>query len=367
LLANPQRFGFFQAVRMLERWLDHDGGAEGGRVQRHTGVLTPRLHFRNSLSLSFAASEIESLTVISQSNDVPAVGAASTAQAGADLSGMAPAESGVTRVELTPAFIGLLGSGGALPLHYTELIAQSELQQRDASARAFLDLFTHRAASLFYAAWKKHRLHVQYESGQRDHFLPLMLALAGLGQGSLRDRLEASMGGVPDEAVAYFAGTTQRRPVSATQLRGLLQAYLGVAVRVDQFVGRWYALPPEAGTALGLSNGVLGVSALAGERAWQRDLCLRVVLGPLSRAHCLRFLPGGAGEQALRQWLQLLCGVSFDYEVRLRLRRDAVTGTVLGGETNADALSGRLGWDTFLRTEPENQDREDVVYDIRVD
>lgn len=351
LLERPQRFSFFQAVRLLEQWLETSDSATSSR---HSGVVSPRLSFRNSLSLSFAAGEVEALSVLWKDEGAIEAGAI---EAGAkQLAG-----DDVEAVELTPAFMGLLGVSGTLPLHYTELIAQREWLHRDSSARAFLDVFTHRAVSLFYSAWKKHRLHVQYEADRRDRFLPLMLALSGLGQRGLRDRLEPSEGGVPDEAVAYFAGATQRRPVSAVQLRSLLQAYLGVPVRIDQFVGRWYTLPPEATTALGLGNGVLGASAIAGERVWQRDLCLRVVLGPLDRTHYLRFLPGGAGERALRQWLHLLCGVSFEYEVRLRLQREAVCGTTLSAESH----TGRLGWDTFLCTEPASDDREDVVYDLQ--
>ena len=54
LLQNPQQFGFFQAIRLLEGWL-----AEGGQ----SGQGLSRLNFRNSLSLSFPPSEIESLVV----------------------------------------------------------------------------------------------------------------------------------------------------------------------------------------------------------------------------------------------------------------------------------------------------------------
>ncbi|WP_374592164.1 type VI secretion system baseplate subunit TssG [Aquabacterium sp.] len=346
LLERPQRFGFFQAVRLLERWLESSSSAAS---HRHSGLLSPRLSFRNSLSLSFAAGEVEALSVLWRES--------AATDAGADRL----IHDAVEAVEITPAFIGLLGASGTLPLHYTELIAQREWLHRDTSARAFLDVFTHRAVSLFYSAWKKHRLHVQYESDRRDRFLPLILALSGLGQRGLRDRLEPCEGGVPDEAVAYFAGAAQRRPVSAVQLRGLLQGYLGVPVRIDQFVGRWYTLPTDAATSLGLGNGVLGASAIAGERVWQRDLCLRVVLGPLDRERYLRFLPGGAGERALRQWLHLLCGGSFEYEVRLRLRREAVCGIALSVESQ----TGRLGWDTFLCTAPVTEDREDVVYDLQ--
>lgn len=342
LLAQPQGFEFFQAVRLLQRWLDADG--RGGR-EPDSGAR--RLRFRNSLSMGFPAGEIESLALRRQG-----------APAGTDAPVTDPAA--VECVTLTPSFIGLLGSQGALPHHYTEQIARRELYDRDPSARAFLDLFTHRAVALLQSAWEKHRLHLQHDSGGAQRFLPLVLALAGLGQGPLRARMEADAGGVADESVAYFAGAVHGRGRSAAQVQRLLSGYLGVPVRIDSFVGRWYALPPQATSALGL-RGTLGQDAVMGERVWQRNLAVRVVLGPLDRRCYLRFLPGGAGERALRRWFVLLTGVSLDVEVRLQLRREAVRGITLdatGGET------GRLGWDTFLRTEPETRDREDVCYGL---
>jgi predicted component of type VI protein secretion system len=55
-------------------------------------------------------------------------------------------------------------------------------------------------------------------------------------------------------------------------------------------------------------------------------------------------------------------GVSVAFEVQLVLQRQAVTGCVL--DSGRVPLSGRLGWDTFLLTQPSITDRHDVVYDI---
>lgn len=338
LLAQPQGFEFFQAVRLLQRWLEQAGPGGGAR----------RLQFRNSLAMGFPSSEIEALALRRRADAAPA-----ECEAGTDA-------AAVESITLTPGFIGLLGSQGALPHHYTEQIAQRELYDRDPSARAFLDLFTHRAVSLLQAAWEKHRLHLQYEAGGARRFLPLVLALTGLGQGPLRSRMEADAGGVADESVAYFAGAVHGRARSAAQVQRLLAGYLGVPVRIDSFVGRWTALPPQATSVLGL-RGTLGQDAVMGERVWQRDLAVRVVLGPLDRRRYLRFLPGGAGERALRRWFVLLTGVSLDVEVRLLLQREAVRGITLDA---ADPSTGRLGWDTFLSTGPETRDREDVCYDL---
>src|SRR5690606_12765609 len=141
---------------------------------------------------------------------------------------------------------------------------------------------SHRSVALFYQAWRKHRLAVQYEGDPRRRFLPEVLALAGLGQRGLRERLSGEVGGISDQALAFHAGTLQRRTLSVRQMQQVLQSYLKVPVRIDQFVGKWYRLPTDARSHLGLvvgaragqipTTGVLGRSAMLGERVWQRDL-----------------------------------------------------------------------------------------------
>lgn len=349
LIGQPHGFGFFQAVRLLDRWLG-EGQAPGIGLQK--------LQFRNSVSLSFPASEIESMQV--SWHDPQAV--------------QLPAN--VDKVDLTPACMGLLGVTGALPLFYTEWLGQVEQRGRDPSARAFLDVFSHRSVVLFYQAWRKHRLALQYEADRQRAFLPQVLALAGIGLKGLRQRLEPQHGGVSDEGLAYFAGALQQRTLPATQLQRLLQRYLGVPVNVEPFVGRWYRIPEEGrtllGVGLGQGGGVLGRSAVVGERVWQRNLRMRLTLGPLDHARFRRFLPGGPGERALRHWLGLLLGPSLEFEVRLRLRQDEVRPVTLCTE-RSDGLGqpaqvgqvGQLGWDTFLMTRAANADRDDVRYDIQ--
>lgn len=334
LLSEPHRFQFFQAVRLLERALAEPGAP--------SAQLLPRqLRFRNSLSLAFPSSEIEALQV---------------QRAEAEGAGEAP-----ERIDITPSFMGLLGMMGALPFVYTEQIAHREFYNRDHAARAFLDLFSNRAVALFYAGWKKSRLHLQYEADRKNRFAPMVLALAGVGQKALNDRLLPQQGGVADESLAFFAGALQQRALSASQLQQLLSRYLRVPVRIEQFCGRWYTLPESARTSLGLGNGVLGRSALAGARVWQRDLRVKVMVGPLDHAQFQRFLPGAPGALALRELLTLLSGTSLEYEVNLTLRADAMQNSVL--DSRRSSHMGRLGWDTYVQSRRAERDRVDVRYD----
>lgn len=383
LLCEPQQFDFFQAVRLLDRWMGVGASNEQG---------LSRLNFRNSLSLSFPPSAIESLkvhrraqapdpaedSVEASAKNGAEVPANLTANAAADFAA-AIAPHDIERIDMTPAFMGLLGVNGTLPLFYTEMLAQRELYQKDYAGRAFMDMFSHRAVSLLYEAWRKHRMPIQFEADRRSRFLPLALSLAGLGGKGLRDRLGGAQGAVADEALAYYAGTLQQRTLSAGQLQQVLQDYLAVPVCIEQFVGRWYQVPesgraylgvlggagkgPGKGAGLGSPiNGVLGRSAMLGERVWQRDLRLRVVLGPLPHARFRRFLPGGQGALALKELLTMLSGVSLEYEINLRLQREDVQGCTL--DTQRAPTAFRLGWDTFLQTKPANEDRADVRYDI---
>src|SRR5690606_24818384 len=151
------------------------------------------------------------------------------------------------------------------------------------TARAFLDIFANRAVALHYAAWKKHRLALQYELDRRERFVPLVLSLLGMGMPGLRDRMLDGHGDVFDQAVAYYAGSIRQRPVSACMVRRVLSDYFRVPIELEQFVGAWYRVPAGQATRLGQANAMLGSTALAGDRVWQRDLRMRLRIGPLRR------------------------------------------------------------------------------------
>jgi type VI secretion system protein ImpH len=263
-------------------------------------------------------------------------------------------------VRLTPTFMGLLGSSGALPAHYTERVAAQQIAERDDGARAFLDTFSTRTLALFYEAWRKYRLELKY-GGRQDGFLPLLLSLAGMGHTALRRRLSDHGDGVLDETFAYFATAMRQRPASSVQIARVLSEYFGQPVRAEQFIGRWYDVPATQQTALGLGNATLGGGAMAGTRVWQRDLRLRLVIGPLDLPSYEAFLPGGRAARALGNMVTMFTGLSLEYEVQLVLRAADVRGSTLAGTRTAGA---RLGWDGFLVDGPHIQDRADVRYEI---
>ncbi|QEE23298.1 type VI secretion system baseplate subunit TssG [Rhodanobacter glycinis] len=340
LLDAPHRFQFFQAVRVLEHLFVRNGA-------RPQDVVTRKLRFRNTLSMGFPASEIEQLRAY----------AADDAPLPMSEDGQSPAWNALAEVDLTPAFMGMLGGRGVLPYGYTEQLGERETYHRDHAARAFLDIFNNRAMALFYGAWKKYRLAFQYELDKRERFLPLVMSLAGMGSPALRSRLAEGEGAVFDQAIAYYSAGIGQRPLSAAFLQRMLREYFDVDIRLEQFVGAWYAVPPEQRSRLGEGNAVLGRNALSGERVWQRDLRMRLWVGPLRRTRFEEFLPGGKASAALAKWLTLLGGDSLEYEVRLVLHKDDVRSTGL-----TPLNGGRLGWDAIVNTQPANDHRADASY-----
>jgi len=345
LFAQPYRFQFFQAVRMLELWLKRNGVP-------HEGAVAGFLRFQNSVSLNFPASQLEALQP--EPRDVVRDGRSLTA---------ALQRGELRYVRITPAFMGLLGTAGTLPTHYTERIATHQLYEKDEGPRAFLDTFSSRSLALFYEAWTKYRLELKYQIQGKDTFLPVLLSLAGLGNQTLRQRLRgkgAPGEGVRDESIAYFAAAMRHRPPSAVSIGQVLSEYFCQQVKVTQFIGRWYDVPDGQQTTLGMSNALLGATAMVGARVWQRDLRMRLTIGPMSGADFESFLPGGQAADALEKMLTMFTSLCLEYEVRLVLRAADVEGICLTpGRTN-----GRLGWDSFLITGGAAMDRADVRYDI---
>ena len=342
LFAQPYRFQFFQAVRMLELWLKRNG-------LPHDQAVASFLRFQNSLSLNFPASQLEAIQP-----EPREIGRDSQALNEALLKGE------LKYIRITPAFMGFLGTAGALPAHYTERVAAHALYEKDDGPRAFLDTFSNRALALFYESWRKYRLELKYQIDGKDRFLPLLLSLAGLGNESLRHRLADDGDGVLDESVGYFAAAMRHRPASAVSIGRVLSEYFGQRVAVSQFIGAWYDVPAGQQSILGGANAQLGMSALVGERVWQRDLRMRLTVGPLPRASFNAFLPGGAAARALEKMLTMFTGMTLEYEIELVLRAADVEGVTL----DEPRAGGRLGWDSFLITGGEARDRADVRYEI---
>lgn len=335
LLAAPHRYRFAQLLNILVRILRQQGVP-------YAQAFSQVLRFRNSLSLSFPASEIESIQFESP-----------------DASG--PSRSGHPRIVITPAFIGLLGASGALPLHDTERAAAKISLGEDESWQPFVDLFSNRVVGLFYEAWGKYRVEHGLDTRGRDDLLPLLSALGGLRPASFGPaRPYAS---IPAEVAGFYAGLLRTRPIAASTVERVLSEYFGVPVRLEEFVGAWDPVPAKMRSTLGVTEPVLGFGAALGARLWRNDLRVRLHIGPLDEETAKEFLPLGRSHAALHDMVSLFAVPSVQYEVRLLLGKPCLKPLTL--RTRGEDRK-RLGWNSFLTLTAGKASRADIRSVLRL-
>jgi type VI secretion system protein ImpH len=321
LAENVCEFDFFQAVTLLQRLsagLRPVGGFSNPEEEAVRFVANQRL--------GFPASQIQAL-------EFP--------------EGAPP--------EMMVNFMGLTGPSGALPYTYSELILE-RAKAKDFGLAAFLDIFNHRAVSLFYRAWQRSRFPVTYSAGPRDLFTRYLLDLIGLGTTGLRDRQE-----VEDEALLHYVSLLAMQSRSATALEQVIADYFEVPVEIQQFTGAWYGL--DSATQCAMSDAdtpsrQVGGGAVVGDAVWDRQARVRIRLGPLSMDRYCDFLPEASGYKALRAVTRFFSNQCLEFEVQLVLDRNQAPGTELDFEL---AQPMRLGWVTWLKTAPLGMDPDDTI------
>jgi type VI secretion system protein ImpH len=320
LRKAPGEFNFFQAVRLLHLM---SPGSETVGVS--AAPEREPVHFAVNPDLAFPASDIKS---IDWGNRPPT---------------------------MMVNFMGLTGPMGVLPRPYSELIAE-RLRSKDTTLAAFLDIFNHRAISLFYQAWEKYRYAVVFERKQQDRLSRYLFSLVGLATPGLQGRLN-----IPDQALLFYTGLLALQPRSAAALESLLEDYFGVPVEVEQFSGRWHELSPADRCAVdGESfNTRLGITTVVGDAIWDEQAKIRIRLGPLTSRQYLGFLPGGAALESLRSLAAFFTNGEVEVDVLLVLERAETPACDLG---KAGDEGPRLGWFTWMKSRPEfDRDPADTV------
>jgi type VI secretion system protein ImpH len=319
LFDESYRFGFFQAVRLLERiYADHEPVGQDADTNREV------VRFRTRQTFSFPACEIHELTH------------------GPLLDGAPP--------EMMVSFMGLSGPMGVLPHQYTELL-MDRARYRDTALWSFLDIFNHRLISLFYRVWEKYHFPIAYERTGEDQFTAYLFDLIGMGTNGLRERLSFR-----DQGLLFYGGLIAQRPHSATAIGAIVGDYFDVSADVTQFAGEWLKLGDNV-TTLGSANSQLGLSTIAGSKVWSDQSKFNVRIGPMNLKKFTTFVPVGSAFKPLTEIVRLLVGLEFEFNIQLVLEHDEVPGCALG----SDPDGSRLGWTSWLKTLDFTTDDEQVV------
>ena len=319
LRETPQRFEFFQAVRLIERLLP-DRAPVGRFVSPDKEVM----RFNAHSAFPFPASQIQNIL---WDGDIPV---------------------------LVVNFMGLTGPMGVLPLYYTEMIID-RVRNRDHGIREFFDLFNHRMISLFYQAWEKYRFTIAYERGERDKFSHHLMDLIGIGTSSLDKRLK-----VDDDSLLFYSGLLALRPRSEAAIKRIIEDYFDVTVHIEQFTGAWFRLSAKDLCVFDRANTEseqLGGGAVVGDEIWHQQSGVRLHLGPMPLNQYLDFLPTGTAYEPLRSLAKFAGRGELDFEVRLILKQEEVPSCELDG-------APRLGWTSWAKTQPMLADAGDTILTI---
>lgn len=330
LADAPTSFAAFQAVRLLGR-LHPERAPVGGWADPASEVV----RFTVPPSLAFPPAEIHALR---------------------------PSAGGEGPPRMAVNFFGLTGPQGVLPHVYTQHAA-AQARARDPAFRDFLDLFHHRALSLFYRVWAQPKAVLGHEAaGEGDWLLDHLLDVAGLGTPGLRRRLP-----VADATLGYYAGLLAGDARPADGLARLVGDYFDVPAAVEEFVGEWRRVDGDGQCTLGTDDDAarLGLGVV-GDEAWDARARVRLRLGPLARTAFDAFLPGGDAHAALGALARLYADDQVGVDAQLVLDRAAVAPVVLGAPRPPPGAPppAALGRGTWLVSRPLARDPDDTTFPL---
>jgi type VI secretion system protein ImpH len=318
LATRPFAFDFFRAVRLLE-----SRRRDLPRVGCSLSPAQDAVRFGQTPSLAFPPSTLESV----QPRE---------------------ADGGA---KLLVRFFGLFGPNAPLPPHLTEYAHERKLHHGDRTIEAFLDVFHHRLISFFYRAWAANQKAVDLDREEDQRYSLFIGSVFGLGGEAQRNH-----DSIPDWAKLHFAGRLACQTRSAEGLESILRVYFEVPAQIETFVGHWMDLPQDSICELGKSpeTGSVGVNSIVGLSIFDAQLKFRIRLGPMKFADYERLLPNGAAFERLGQWVINYCGQQYFWDAQLVLEAGEVPSSQLGS-------AGRLGWTTWLKTQPFTHDAADLI------
>ncbi len=237
--------------------------------------------------------------------------------------------------------IGMLGSNGVLPLHFTELVRERSEAKLDHTLANFLDMFHHRWMTHMYRAWSQAQSAAGLDRADAESF----------------SRYIARIGGdEPDEVKGSALSPHARWASVAHRVRaarnpdGLvstLARYFGVKVALREYCLAWMPIEPQDQCRLGQAGmaGTLGQGAMLGEVVADRQTRFRLIIGPLSLSAYLRLTPQGdqtgSDLAALVELVRAFVGFEYIWEVELLIQSHAAPATQLGEHA-------QLGWSSWM-------------------
>ena len=245
--------------------------------------------------------------------------------------------------------LGLWGPNGPLPLHFSEIAQHRREMQHDHTLTNFVDLFHHRALSMFHRAWEINQSTAGLDRQHDEKFSRYPAWLTG---GELDELATTNL---PTHAQLSASAHLKHQSKNPSAIVQTLSHYFQVPVTLEEYHFNWMDIDPSDRTQLGLGeNTFLGQSAMLGECVPDRQNAFLLTLGPLSLSQYLRFLPNGEDLGTLIDWIRAFVGLEYKWILKLLVEQEEATPVQLGG-------SQGLGWSTWLGGKQSDQKPEPVV------
>lgn len=336
LLKHPQRYSFFQAVRLLRL-------LTGKSRARDLDSFTQRnLRVRAMLSLGLPASDLTAIEQVA----IPVV-----ADAPAEEPAPPAAErESEARYRLTASFLGLYGPSSPLPTTYTEELFD-EANEDLSVTRDFLDILGDGYFADFFRSWAKYRLMNAVIEEQSPDVLTMLYCLLGLGHRELRRGREE-----PAYRMLRYIGLFSQYPRSAVGLEILLRDFLGARqVHLVPNLKKRVGIPLDQRCQLGVAAHALGEDAYLGEEIWDGMGAFLILIEDVSAAAYYHHLPRSKGWGFMHWLIKIYVQSPLNYDMKISLRRAESHTATLGGPR----WSG-LGYDTWLLS--EHDPKQPIAY-----
>jgi type VI secretion system protein ImpH len=213
--------------------------------------------------------------------------------------------------------------------------------------QAFLNIFHHRMALLFYRAWSSARPAIQRDRPWQDRYSVYVGALSGYGLRNARHRDRFA-----DESKWFYSGRLASIRRNAEGLQAMLAGALQCPVEIKQFQLRTLPIDQADRTRLGRHANCLGQSTLLGSKVPDRQSCVEVQVGPLNYHKFENLLPGAVRRQSVEALVRNYTGLGVTPRMRLVLKKDEVPKLQLG-------VLGTIGRNAWLSSRRPYYDATD--------
>jgi len=331
LQAEPFRFEFFQAARLVER-----SQKDCAEIGEGTSPESEPIYFSDYVSHKFPPSDIVDIQ-LKEEKSIRQQGRHWTTYFRTARTMAEPDQP-----QISTSFMGLAGHQGPLPEPIVDEVIE-RVRRRDYAFRDFLDIFNNRLIALLFKAKRRHRLSLSNSAPWKTPFATYLFSLIGIGTPGLNDRM-----GLEDKSFIKYAHLFAITNRSAHGLERLLSDFIGAPVRVRQFKGKWVRFDNDQLTSIGPTgqNGKLGIDVVIGSQYWSQNAGIEIEFGPLTIETFSSMLPGRSGFTCCRSLAQFYLRDHYDMQFRLILK--AADRPLIKLDKNSTT---RLGWSSWLSSD----------------